>query len=291
MRSQHLLVLFSCLLLVGACGDDDGGGGGADAGDEVDADTSDGGQQVTACGLQLTFPEADRRAGARVVFSLPDGTIFGEAVTDVDGTASRDDCQPGTLITFDLATTAGGGPGGGTFIDAYTIAGVSPGDTVLFPEPQAEPFEANLSVNVPAADGISSNFSFLSNGCSSAFVSFPLTERQLGVSEACLGSDQTVDVVAILQQGNDLVGYSGVTGVAVAEGQTTDVDLPAFTNASADADLVVTTSNPPAGTTVDAQASQGRDLVSLFGSSSEVIAGTANLDLLPSTLADFMDLR
>ncbi|MBT8491424.1 MAG: hypothetical protein KJO07_00070 [Deltaproteobacteria bacterium] len=293
---RNSLTLLAALFSIVACGDDDGSGGGVDAGDSGDADVVDGGPQVTSCGVLLTFPNAAQRAGAQVLFSLPDGTIYGSAVTDVDGRAVRDDCQPGTLITFDLSTTAGGFEGSLSSIDAYTIAGVVPGDTIVFPAQSSDQLAGIASVNVPSTGGIPATRFLVSTGCAGAGASsigLPIIGQGLGVSDSCLGGDQTADVVAYLTNDDELTGFTSQIGVAVSNGETVEVDLPAFTNVSADADLTVTITNPPAGTELEAGTYQGRDQVSFYSNDSEVVfdgtSGTATLDLLPSSFADFVD--
>jgi hypothetical protein len=293
-------ILAVALPLVIACGDDDGGGGGADAGDQADSGPApDAAPTSTSCGLELTFPEASQRAGAPVVFSTPDGVVLGTEVTDVDGLASRDDCVAGTLLTFDLAATDVGGPGGFRNYQLVTVAGVSPGDTVVFPTRQPEPFTATVPVNISADTG---GIPFTSTqtragtfGCGSSTAA-PGSVVDLSVSQACLGTDSTVDVLSVLQDGTEVTGVSFAAGVAVADGETApNVVLPAYTNVSADADLAITIANAPAGAASGfASARQGRDQVALLEPTSEfdLVAGAASVavDLLPTSVIDFADV-
>ncbi|MBT8496097.1 MAG: hypothetical protein KJO07_23840 [Deltaproteobacteria bacterium] len=297
-RPVSFLLAVAVSLVFAACGDDGGGGGGADAGDAVDSGpVPDASPTASTCGLQLAYRDAARRAGAPVIFSTPDGTILSTQVTDVDGVANFDQCVPGTLLTFDLAATAGGGPGGLRYLELRTIAGVNPGDTVIF-DPRPSAFDATASVNVSAdSAGLIPNGGALrtGNGCGSQFGSGIVGNNyQLGIDEDCLGTDQTIDVAALLLQDNTLVGFSAATGVAVTDGQTSNVDLPAFTNVAADADLTITVTNPLPADSVNASALFGRDLVGFWSFQDDVSfaagTGTAVVDRLPPSFATYQDL-
>jgi hypothetical protein len=298
---RHVLLGLSLTLALPlACGDDGGGGGGADAGDDVDSGTSDAGPTTTACGLQLTFTNPSRRVGAPVLFSTPDGVVLGTDVTDVDGVASFDACVPGTLITFDLAATPGSGPGGYQFFDLVTVTAVQPGDTVVFPVPsqESEPFDATVPINISSdASGIAHDSVGYNTGCQSSSGSLLGASVNTSVPYTyCLGSDQTIDVMTTLSQGDDLVGVSYATGVAVTAGQTSPtVELPAFTNVSAATDLGVSVSNVVAGAEVDISSQQFRDSRQFYGRSLYAIpltngAGSTTLDLLPAEFMDAMSL-
>jgi hypothetical protein len=283
-------------LLSFSCGDDGDGGGGADAGDGVDAlPAPDARPRTTSCGLLLTYRSAAQRAGAPVVFSTPDGTVLGTEVTDVDGRASRNDCQPGTLVTFDLAATAGGGLGGTRLVEAVTVAGVNPGDTVVYPRSELASFEATVPVNVSAdTAGIAHDSSTVTVGrACGTFGSAVGTSRDLDISAPCLGTDQTTDVAAMLFSQNELVGFASATDIPVAFGEVTSpVDLPGFSNVSADQDVALTVSNAGPAELVFLSLDQGRDLNSFLQWTAAPPPQDGSygwsFDALPTSFGDYM---
>jgi len=257
-----------CSILAAAaigCGDDDGGSQMADAGPDVDgAPRPDAAPAVNSCGLRLNFPSAYENAGKLVLFHAPSGSLIGDAVTDVDGIASRADCVVGTTITVDLAS--GGGESGARYARLVTVAGVSPGDTVVFPG------SSNQSLGTVEADSDDAGFVGATaywwgagNGCSSTYGD-PDGVYSLDVYRSCMGTDQNVDILGLAYDGSDnIIGYSSAKGVAVVPGGTANATLGTWANVSAETDITVSVSNAPLTGSSYVYVLQGRDHVSFWG--------------------------
>jgi hypothetical protein len=113
----------------------------------------------------------------------------------------------------------------------------------------------------------------------------------------CLGTDQTIDAAALLYSGGQLVGFTGTTGIPVVNNAVADIiQLPAFTNVATADDLTVSVSSPlPGAPSANVSALSQRDtlqflqwtnILDLSGGS-----GDAVLEILPSSFADFIDVR
>jgi len=267
MRTK-MIVLSSILAATAfGCGDDDGGGGQtADAGPDVDgAPSPDAAPTVSSCGVRLNFESAYENAGKLVLFHAPSGSLIGDAVTDVDGIASRADCVVGTTITVDLAS-AGGEPGA-RYARLVTVAGVSPGDTVVFPSSNTSDYIGQVQEDSDDAGfvGATAYWWGAGNGCSATYGD-PDGVYSLDVYRSCMGTDQNVDILGLAYDGSDnIIGYSSAKGVAVVPGGTANATLGTWANVSAETDIAVSVSNAPLTGSSYARLEQGRDHVRFWG--------------------------
>ena len=238
MRSLlKLSAIASVLALSFACGDDDGGTGGAvDAGPDIDVDAMDPVPTSGPCsifigdtaisGPDIVFGEEPSKPTLSVVFNGPDGALLGTAVTDDKGLATFDACVGDTMITAIVQwPVVRGGLSNPAFV--YTYAGVQPGDTAYlgqdFGEPMA-PLFANVNVSGDADlsafegpyrmevnIGCDDNDVDINDGVIDGPVSF------MNISPYCLGSDNTIDVIATLRDEGEQ-GYAFLKDVSITPG-------------------------------------------------------------------------
>lgn len=226
MKKLAWTALCSVLFLSFACGDDDGDNGNdSDAGSRPDSGPDDRPDAMPAfgtCGMvidptaSIPLGSPSSLAGVPVIFSNADGSWLGTEYTDTKGMASRDDCAPGTVMTFFLEDY---GPEGGIF----TYAGANPGDTFYYraSPPYEEPPYPYANVNVTTSQDFS------------ALTDVDTVTAQLGcaglggaptgyflfndVAPCAPGADDSaLDVIAWVQ--GDGGGIDGVTGYAFAKG-------------------------------------------------------------------------
>jgi len=219
------------LLLGLACGDDDGhhdhdhdGGTAPDSGpdDRPDAMPASG-----TCGMVIDpytgmLPGAPTLAGVPVVFSNPDGSMLGTEFTDVKGAASRDDCVPGTVMTFFLENE-------GPYGVVYTYAGANPGDTFYFRGTGSydEPEWPYANVNVSWSQDVSGlgdvYYTNVDISCWGAGFggTAPGYFNFVGIPP-CLGADGNIDVLAYTHGSgggvDDVNGYAFAKGVPITTG-------------------------------------------------------------------------
>jgi len=293
MRTKTI-VLSSVLAAAIGCGDDGGGTETADAGADVDgAPRPDAAPAVNSCGVRLNFESAYQNAGKLVLFHAPNGSLIGDAVTDVDGIASRADCVVGTTITVDLAS-GGGEPGGARYARLVTVAGVSPGDTVVFPSSNSNDYIGDVLEESDDAGfvGASSYSWSLGSGCGDTDGQVDQIYR-LGVYRSCLGTDQNVDVLGLAFDGSEnIIGYSSAKAVAVVPGGDANATLGTWANVSAETDITVSVSNAPLTGSSYASVQQGRDHVSFWGNENSLEPDLDGSDAfvveaLPDDFVDF----
>jgi len=285
-----------------ACGDDDGSSA-ADAGPDVDADVTpspDAAVTAQSCGVDLNYPLALDNVGVLVAFNRADGSFIETQVTDVDGKASSSACEPGTTITmqrpqFFSAPTIWNG--------MYSVAGVEPGDTVTFPRPLPEPLPNTfVEVTVPEATAFAAAYYYsVSIGCGAtgAYSSLPTatTANVQVYNRSCLGSDQTVDLFAILRDSSfNVIATSSVTGVAVTEGATVPTTLPAWSAGTLGSLDINLHSPAPMAQGGSVSLNEGRDSFSFSGYAAgytldEDGLATVTAQVLPTGFVDFRDVQ
>jgi len=269
MRTKTI-IFFSVLSAAAVgCGDDGGGSNmdNPDAGPSADgAPTPDAAPTLASCGLRLNYEYSYYNAGKLVVFNGPDGSVIGTEVTDVDGLASRDDCMVGTTITVDLAS--GGGKGGARYAALVSVAGVNPGDTLVFPpNEQPDNYVGGLEFT-PDDGGFPGAVSyFFTNDCDSSGFAVDGGPYEFPIYEHCLGTDQNVDLLGLAYDGSgNIIGYSSSKGVAAVPDGVATTTMSTWANVSAETDLVVSAVNVPLDQdSTWLEVEQGRDRVGFNG--------------------------
>ena len=222
--------LTATIAVVGACGDDDSntdagvegdGGGGVDT-SIGDATPSIDASPVAAVAGTVTITvlgDGNPVSGIDIVWFDPDGAVVDHEATNIAGQASED-LFAGSSVT--IAVMAGPSR------YMITYLGVEPGDDLVWqfggPTPaQVSILSATLQTPFATADRY-----VVQIGCAQYEVANTGTPVTGEIFDDCLGSDQTIDVVAVAFNGDIPLAYDHATGVTVVDQGTTSVTLGAW---------------------------------------------------------------
>lgn len=163
--------------------------------------------------------------GAQVVYHESEGQLLGTAETDARGN-SEFAVAEGGMVTAIVEQSVGHGQ---TATLRQTIAGVRPGDSLVFGEAEAiPPPTGELTVALPSTFEGAEYFT-VDVGCQQATV-LPGQESQplrLTISAECLGSDEAVDILATaLDISGQAVAFSSLQ--TKVENPSANVELPAW---------------------------------------------------------------
>jgi hypothetical protein len=249
--ARRFVVCLLSMLVLWAC-DDEGGTTPADAGHDTvlpDGPVSDGVQPEGALpdtaadsvgGTQVVvtvYDDGVGQAGVEVAFHDPTGTLLHQAQTDGSGVASAEMPQGGMVTVGRLGAQG--------IQQLTTVAQVKPGEAVFVGSPQ--PLNAVVGkLRLKSSQPVQNATGYLVDlGCKEQKVTSLDTPVELDVPAACLLGGSLNVFVSSLDQQDLPYSYATAVNVALASGQTVDVDV---TNWSVDwASLVFSIKDHPAG--------------------------------------------
>jgi len=165
--------------------------------------------------------EGTPRVGMIIAFHEPDGTPTTVAVTNADGRVTGTITEGG-MATIALRPSA-----------LATMAGIQPGDELLFQETPAPPLEilGTVDVALPGVAVPNAVTYLLDVGCYAASSSDNAFFVSLNVARRCTTSAGTFSVLATAySSGGQLMGYNLARGLSVPTlGATVTVDLGGWT--------------------------------------------------------------
>lgn len=200
---------------------------GIDSGDASEADAA-----PPAMGpVTVTFFYVDPVPDANIIIYDPEGGVFVEGTTDLNGTRTFEDVPRGSTLT--VGKSLGNAP------RVYTVVGLEANDNLVL-GPRSEPSSTG-SITVTAS-GITADHFYVGAGCGSA--RWNGAAVTVAANTSCATTPTTWNVVAIAYNAaNQALSYSVLTNVS----QGSSVTLSTW---STDwGTFAVNWSNPPAGTT------------------------------------------
>lgn len=251
--ARCLFVCVLSMLVLAAC-DDEGGTTPADAGQDTtlpDGAVSDGLQpegalpdtgadSIGATQVVVTvYDDGEGQAGVEVAFHDSAGTLLHQAQTDPKGVASAEMPQGG-MVTVGRVGNQG-------IQQLTTVAQVKPGEAVFVGSPQ--PLNAVVGkLRLKTSQPVTGATGYLVDmGCKEQKVTSLDTPEELDVPAACMLGGSLNVMVSSLDQQDLPYSYATAANVALASGQTVDVDV---TNWSVDwASLVFSIKDHPTGAT------------------------------------------
>ncbi len=240
----HVRGLFAIALGLGlaACGGNDEVfvDGGGDAGNE-DAPTDAEIDAPTMGTVTLTVRGMGNPVqGLNVVWNDPTGAVQTQETTDVAGMASETIMVGSSVSIF---VTVNGGIT--SQLITITFLAIEPGDDLVWDFDGPPPVTATTAtITLPGAQSGAATYT-VSAGCTEVTdITNPTTPITLTIPTACLGTDQTFDIVAKALDGSGAeVGYDTASDVAVTGGATTVPALDAWQTTYGA--LTYTLTNPP----------------------------------------------